>query len=103
MKASELKSMIRTILKEESRLLTEEDRKFYATPEHVEQNLKLAFDLQMKKFKKLAKKGYFTSSETERMFTTFGHGSNWSSPEKSKQRELRKKYGTPEEQDGYKK
>ena len=61
--------------------------------------MKDAFDKQMKKLKALSKKGYLTSSETERMFTTFGHGSGWSTPDKSKQRELRKKYGTPEEQD----
>ena len=103
MKASELKSIIRNLIKEERTLLNEEDRKFYATPEHVEKSIKDAFDKQMKKFKPLAKKGYLTFNETERMFTTFGHGTGWTSVDKSKQRELRKKYGTPEEQDGAKK
>ena len=98
MKLSDLKSIIRQEMLKES-LLTEEDRTFYATPEHVKQSMEMAFKNQMKKFDKIAKKGYFTSSETERMFTTFGHNSGWSKPDASKQRELRKKYGTADQQD----
>lgn len=100
MKASELKSMIRTILKEESRLLSEEDTKFFASPEYVEKKLELAYKQTLKKFKDRAKKGYLSYNDLQIIFNTFGNESKAMTDVDTKtQRELRKKYGTPGEQD----
>ena len=97
-----LTAQFRKIINEELKnILLEYDKKFYATPEWVKENLDDAFNQAKKKLGKFAQKGYLTESEVGSVVSPLRNvAANLSQGdgEKGAQNSLRKKYGSQEEQ-----